>query len=509
MRGAVPSKPLSGAQAPLPGRVVIVGGGIAGLGAALGLSRAGWPVLLLERDDAKLPPDPDRAFACWERRGAPQLWHSHAFLARCRNLLRERLPDVLEALLACGAGELPLSSLLREGMDDTSPKPGDEELTLLTCRRVTFEWVLRSKVQDAPGIEYRAGCRVTGLLREGDRVAGLRLRRHGQDFTLPAALVVDASGRRSKLPDWLEAAGFPRPALESERCGVFYCSRFYRLRPGATPPPRDTPLGADLGFLKYAVFHGDRGVFSITLAALPEDRPLRALLHAAPFEAATRALPATTRWVNPALAEPISPVHTMDGLRNTRLLLNGDAPLAPGVVAIGDAAVHTNPLYGRGCSLGLVNALLLVDAIEEHGAGDPVALARALEAGVQRELLPWYELSRRQDREAAEVARNWRDDNAAPGAPATGEANPRAFMRALVQHGLIPALHSDASVLRAFMRSFNLLDPPGELFNNPELRQRVLDVYHARDTRETPVTGPDRKTLVGLLEAAASIGSAR
>ena len=76
--------------------VVVVGAGVAGLGAALSLGRAGHHVTVLERDATPLPADPDAAF-WWDRRGAPQVRHSHAFLARLRNLLRDRHPDVLQA----------------------------------------------------------------------------------------------------------------------------------------------------------------------------------------------------------------------------------------------------------------------------------------------------------------------------------------------------------------------------------------------------------------------------
>ena len=53
---------------------------------------------MLERDDTPMPADADAAFA-WQRTGAPQVRHSHAFLARLRNLLRDRAPDVLDALV--------------------------------------------------------------------------------------------------------------------------------------------------------------------------------------------------------------------------------------------------------------------------------------------------------------------------------------------------------------------------------------------------------------------------
>lgn len=483
-------------------QIIVIGGGIAGLGASLGLARAGHEVTLLERDATPFPADPIEAFASWDRRGAPQVRHSHAFLARLRNLLRDRLPDVLEALLAEGTEELSIANLLRGEIDDDSPRPGDDDLTLLACRRITFEWVLHRAVLQEPGITYRDGCTIEGVLATEGTVTGVRVEHATGSEEIHADLVVDAAGRRSKLSAWLEAAGFAKPEEESEPCGIFYCSRFYRLRDDVASPERETTIGGDLGYLKYAVFHGDGRIFSITFAAAPEDKPMRRLLRTEPFEAAAEALPATARWVDPAVAEPITEVHTMDALRNTRRFPIRDGEvLAPGVIAIGDAAIHTNPLYGRGCSLALVHAYLLIDAIAEHGE-DLVAIATETEAGVERELIPWYAFAVAQDREAAATARRQREGEPVEDSddePGDGRVDPRAYMRDVLTRGLIPALRLDATVLRAFMRSFNLLDPPGDLLQRPDILQRVLAVYQGREGRKEPYVGPDRDAFIAML----------
>src|SRR5262249_57809671 len=78
--------------------------------------------------------------------------------------------------------------------------------------------------------------------------------------------------------------------------------------------------------------------------------------------------------------------------------------LVGGLVAIGAAAVHTTPLYGRGCTLAFVHAAALADAVAAHGA-DLEALARALDAATEREIVPWFRLAVAQDRDAAEWAR--------------------------------------------------------------------------------------------------------
>jgi 2-polyprenyl-6-methoxyphenol hydroxylase-like FAD-dependent oxidoreductase len=484
--------------------VVVVGGSVAGLASALALAGAGRSVTVLERDAAPLPADPAEAFSGWRRPGSPQTRHSHAFLARLHNLLRDRAPRLLDEIFAAGASALRFRDIVARALPGAPLLPGDDDITLIACRRLTFEWTLRRHVEALPGVRMRSGCSVAGLVAGADagrppHVRGVRL---ADGTTLAADLVVDASGRRSRIRAWLAELGAAVPREESETCGIFYSSRFYRLREGAQMPVLDGPMGADLGFLKYGIFPGDARSFSITLAASPDDAPLRALFRQSAFEALAAALPATAPWVDPAVAVPISGVVAMANLRNTRRFLVEDGePVATGIACVGDALVHTNPIVGRGCTLAFVNAYLLADAVSEHPR-DPRALATALDARVQAEIAPWYEAVRAQDRDAilvAEAIRAGRDPYA-PNRP-DGSVDPAGYLRSLLRDGFVPALREDVVVLRAFMRIFNLLDAPADLMRDPSFLARVLGVYQRRYQRE-PLAGPSRDEVVSQLAAA-------
>jgi len=491
--------------------VIVIGGGIAGLGVALALSRDGHHVTVLEKDSTPLPESALEAFERWDRRGAPQVRHSHAFLARFRNLLRDRAPDVLDALMRNGAYDLRITEMLPPTIDDRSAKPGDQDLVLLGCRRLTLEWVLHKVVADSQGVVWQDGSEVLGLEALGGsppRVIGVRARRPGAPVeTLRADLVVDASGRRSALAKWLAEIRAPAIQEESEDCGIFYSSRFYRLRARAEEPPRDGPIGADLGYMKFAVFNGDSRIFSITLAASPEDTPMRRVLRPGPFEAAANAIPAIRTWLEPDRSEPVTGVYGMAGLRNRRRVFMRDGmPVALGVHAIGDAAIHTNPLYGRGCALAFVHAYLLADALREHG-DDAEALAFELERGTKREIEPWYRSAVAQDRDACEVAaqqRRGEDPFALQALSSERAVEPMRFLRSLLRDGLLPALRTDAVVLRAFLRNFNLLEAPDSLLTNGDVMRRVLAAWRERDERApAEPLGPGRAEMVRVLEQAA------
>ena len=315
-------------------------------------------------------------------------------------------------------------------------------------------------------------------------VTGVRL---ADGSKLHADIVVVASGRRSTLPDWLAAIGASPVPEEVEDTGIVYLSRFYRLRPGRDLPSRSGLIGGDLGYLKYGVFVGDNRTFSLTLAVPSDDDELRRRLSEPDgFEAAARTLDVAAPYVD-GRAEALTPVHVMAGLLNRwRNFVIEGRPAALGVHAIGDALVCTNPLYGRGCTTGYWGAHLLAAAIEA-APDDPAEQARRYDAAVRAEILPWYTTGVAQDAEARRVAAALLAGEDPDGDP----QDPRAFMRGVLREGLAPALRTDLVVLRAFMRSLNLLTSPNALMMDQEVSSRVLAVWQDREHRPPePELGP-------------------
>ena len=199
--------------------IAIAGGSAAGLFAALLLARAGHHVVVLERDSLELAPDVESAAGEAFRPSAPQIVQPHIVMARCRQLLIERLPDVYDGLLAAGVTEAPLWTQMPESLSDTAARPGDEQLTPMMTRRSTVDWVLRRAAAAEPRVTLRYGVKVTGLLaarRQQPHVTGVRT----SQGDLPADLVVDATGRRSPVDDWLAQIGARATATWQAECGM-------------------------------------------------------------------------------------------------------------------------------------------------------------------------------------------------------------------------------------------------------------------------------------------------
>lgn len=432
--------------------IIIVGGGISGLAAALYLTKQGHTVTVLEKDDAPLPNSAADAFA-WDRRGAPQVRHSHGMLARLRNLLREDHPEVLQRLLDEGATEMKLYEKKPADKGVVKIEERDKELVMLACRRTTLEWVLRQSVLEAGKATFRSGVAVKALTSVDDdakspTVNGVVI---DDDSSIRSDLVIVADGRRSSLPKWLQGIGVSLGPDDTEPAGIVYFTRFYELKPGQ-PFPSTELVAGDIGYLVFAAFCGDNNTFSITLSANEDDKPLQKVLKdAAKFDAIASKIPEVLPWV--ASGDAITDVAPMSGLTNRRrhFVREGQA-VVKGLHAIGDAHVCTNPAYGRGLSTGVWQARLLAEAI----AAEPEDLEiQSLHfcSAVDTYIVPWFDSSVMMDsgkRIAREAAASGHDTSGA-------DDNP---MKLLSEVASI-----DPMIWQLFWRTMNLLESPDVLMS--------------------------------------------
>ena len=508
-----PFKEASGSATARRYDVVVVGGSIAGLAAAMAFGKRGLTVACVERDATPMPADHLQAFEQWRRDGAGQIRHSHVLLAPLVNALRRDLPGFFDVLIAAGAEVLTFKDMARNTFKDPEFVPGDDDIAFLACRRVVFEFLLRRYMLDTLGRDAFAFIQgdVRGLHAKTDgnehRVTGVTIKTAHTSLDINADIVVDASGRHTRVARWLAAAGMAPPSLEQHPCGIFYTSRFYRLKDGADYPLLDGRAslaggvaGIDLGYLKAGIFRSDNRTFSITLAADPEDEPLRVVARDREFDLATRAIHVARPWVAPSVAAPISKVYLYGNLANTRRRYLGNGrPLVRGLFAIGDASIHTNPIAGRGCALGWLSALELAETLGAES--DPTQRAADFEARIERLVVPWYEQQVKRDAEALALNKALqRGEDPFDFNRPDGMIDEETRRRVIFRKGLRYASRESLDVMRLLFRQVNLLDPPGMRDERPDLARLFLEGFQKTvDEDDTP--RPNRAEFLEALQA--------
>src|SRR5580692_1627801 len=188
-------------------RIVVVGAGVVGLGAAMLLAGDGHQVIVLERDPARPSGDPAEVWERWQRPGVNQFRLAHAFLAGFRSVLDAELPGVSKALQDAGGLRLNFIRDVLPAKVSGGWRDGDERYQWLTGRRVVVEAVHAAAAESTTGVEIHRGTAVAGLERGVSALAGVPhvtgVRTKAGEL-ISADLVVDMSGRRSALPGWLQ-----------------------------------------------------------------------------------------------------------------------------------------------------------------------------------------------------------------------------------------------------------------------------------------------------------------
>ena len=462
-------------------KIVVLGGGVVGLCTAMLLAQQGHDVNVFERDGEPTPSSPDEAWRAWGRRGVVQFRQPHYLHSAARQILDRHLPGVKEAMLRAGCVTFDLCSLLPPSISDRAPREGDDRFVTVTGRRVTVEYAVASVAEQH--VPVRRGTAIAGLLTGTPAADGIPhiIGVHTQDGEqIVADLVVDAMGRRSRLPDWLGAIGARRPIEEAEEPNFIYYTRYFRATTGAIPPYRSA-FGTHFHSFTLLVLPGDSQTWSVTVFIFTGDAPLKALHDPKPWMALVAACPTYAHWLE---GEPISDLLALGGVadRYRRFVVDG-APVATGIVSVGDSWACTNPLRGRGISMGLMHALGTVEVIGQH-LDAPWRLAMAHDDMTETRLTPWY-----RDTVAFDRHRTAQIDAAIQGRPAPPRTDPMDALQVAMLH--------DADLFRAAMEVFSLLTPPRDVLARPGMADRIRAAAGAHEAVAPP--GPSRPELLRML----------
>lgn len=337
---------------------IVIGGSIAGMWAARVLADHFEQVTIIDRDHYPDTPEP--------RKGAPQGRQLHVLLLRGQQILDQLFPGLRDEILADGVSMIHWTQETASyGVNGVWSIPFNFGYETLGCSRLLLEWHIRRRLLQNPRIRFIEGRQISGLITDAGKtqVIGVRMEATGaarastEAETLAADLVVDASGRESKAPEWLQALGYDAPEETVIDSHVGYATRYYQRPASLNVPWKSLMVQQRTGNTARTglIYPIENGQFIALMVGVHVDLPGEpdAYLDFA------RNLPVPDVYDAIKDAEPLSSIYRYQRTANQMRRYSALARMPESFVLVGDAVCAFNPVFGQGMSVSAMEALLL------------------------------------------------------------------------------------------------------------------------------------------------------
>lgn len=375
-------------------RAIIIGSGIAGLVTARLLTKHFDRVIIIERDRLQNTLADRYSEKPELRSGVPQSHQTHVLLTRGQILLEQLFPGLIDELAFKGCPLIDWTAdcqlLLSNGQWNPRFSSG---IITRACSRNLLESIIRQRLVNHHCVKFLVGIQVTGLLTNANNTAVTGVRLRNTDKTnahLYGQLIVDASGRSSKTPQWLQKLGYEKPQQTIVNSFLGYATRWYESLSGdlnckalyLMPHPPQTRGGS--------LFQVEGGRWMVCLLGVGRDYPPTDELGFLNF-AQSLVTPVVYQAIKHG--QPISPIYGYQRTENRWCHYEKLSLLPENLVVLGDAVCAFNPVYGQGMSIATMGALTLDKCLQQHrwrSHKDFTGLARQFQKQLaQVNLIPW------------------------------------------------------------------------------------------------------------------------
>lgn len=380
-------------------QAIVIGSSIAGLTTARVLADHFQQVTIIERDLIS-----EKAVY---RQGVPQAKHAHTLQPQGQMILEKLFPSLRDELVKKGAVIVSPNEDSTFFEDGEWHKPNIRAAKQsIYCSRPLLESAIYKRVSSYPQIKIYSGFEVRGLLTDKNkqRVTAVKLHnrqdRSQGEIILSADLVVDASGRRSKAPEWLAELGLTAPEEWTINPKVGYATRVFKQPKSfkgdwKTMYVNPTPPTSTRGGI---IIPMENGRWQVTLIGIGGDYPPT---DDEEFMEFARSLP-TPRFYE-AIKEA-EPEGTICGFRRATNRVRRYDVLPThleGFLVSGDAAYALNPIYAMGMTAAIVGSRALEQSLQKHvrrtGAGVITGLAASFQTSLSTAVARLWQLSTQKD----------------------------------------------------------------------------------------------------------------
>jgi 2-polyprenyl-6-methoxyphenol hydroxylase-like FAD-dependent oxidoreductase len=445
-------------------RAVVLGGGMAGLLAARVLSDAYTDVVVVDRDEL--------TGVTGARNGVPHGRHAHCLVARGQQIFEELLPGLTQGMSEAGVTLGDFNGQIQWHFNGYKLAASDSGLICVSSGRPILEEHVRKRVAAIPNVRFLERYDIVGLETTPDkqRVTGARIQRQEQGSepeVLSADLVVDITGRGSRMPAWLVELGYAAPPEDKIKVDLAYTTRHYRLKSG-------NPFTKDIAINQAGTPVCPRGVFCYLL---PDGETVELSLtgvlgdHAptdpAGFDDYVRSLPLPLHYEFIQDWEPVDDPVRFKFPASVWRHYEQLTSFPDGLLVMGDAVCSFNPVYAQGMTVAGMEALTLRKHLENPAALNAIAFFGETAGQIAG---PW---------QFSAIA-----DLGYPGVE--GERSDQVRLVNQYVPAVLAAATQDPVVTDAFLRVAGLVDDPMSLMR-PDIAVRVGEAMRRRAAATAPL----------------------